>query len=145
MKKLVIKKTALLTIVAVGLTSGMASSALANDGSSIRLNYQEGVKVYRATPPVRNHQAIAASRALNLQELQIKNQNRQAQARIKNDRNLNRDRLNLDRRIAFTNNEIFSERRNQSNRNNQNNGLIDRVFFGVNGISRNTQVSKGFK
>ena len=56
---------------------------------------------------------------------------------------LNQDRLALDRRIAFTNNEIFSDNRSRNGRRFINRGFNNR-FYGVNGISRNTRISRGF-
>ena len=138
------KKMTLTTILAVGLTSGMALSASANDGSGVHVSYESGVKVYRAAPTQLNHQVAATYKALELQERQIDNQNRQANARLNAETRLNQDRLALDRRIAFTDNEIFSNRGSRNNRRFVNRGFNNR-FYGVNGISRNTRISKGFE
>lgn len=137
------KKTTLLTIMALSLTSGMVSTASANSGPSVHTSYEEGVKVYRPIHPKPDFQAKAAFKALKLQERQIDNEARLGQARLRSETRTNRDRLALDRRIAFTNNEIFSNRRSRNNRRFTNGGLSNR-FFGVNGISRNTRVSQGF-
>ena len=136
------KKTTLLTIMALSLTSGMVSTASAN-GLGVHTSFQEGVKVYRPVHPKPDFQAKAAFKAVQLQERQIKNEARLGQARLRAESQLNRDRLALDRRIAFTENEIFTDQRGRNNRRFTNRGVSNR-FFGVNGISRNTRVSKGF-
>ena len=138
------KKITLLTIMAVTLTSGMATTAFANGGSGTQINYEEGVKVYRPAQAKPDFHAKAAYRAVRLQERQADNQFRLDQARLKSETRLNRDRLELDRRISFTENEIFTQRRSRNDRRFTNDGISNR-FFGVNGISRNTRVSQGFK
>lgn len=146
------KKITFATILAVGLTSGMALTASANDGAGVHVSYESGVKVYRAAPTQLNHQVAATYKALELQERQIDNQNRLATARLNAETRLNTDRLALDRRIAFTNNEIFSDNRSRNGRRFINRGFNNRGFnrgfnnrfYGVNGISRNTRISRGF-
>jgi len=137
------KKMTLITIMAVGLSSGMAVTAAANDGSGMHVSYESGVKVYRGAPLQIDHQAAATYQALELQERQIRNQNRQAQARLISENRLNQERLKLDRRIAFTENEIFTNRRSRNGRRFVNRGFNNR-FYGVNGVSRNTRVTRGF-
>lgn len=137
------KKMTLITIMALGLSSATALTATANDGAGVHVSYESGVKVYRGAPQPINYQAAAAHKALALQELQIKNQNRQANARLKSENRLNQARLDLDRRIAFTDNEIFTNNRSRTSRRFINRGFNNR-FFGVNGISRNSRISRGF-
>lgn len=137
------KKLSLKIILATIMTSGMALSASAGQAPGVHMSHESGVKVYRGAPTHINHQAAASYKALELQELQIKNQNRQANARLNAETSLNQQRLDLDRRIAFTDNEIFTSNRGRTNRRFINRGFNNR-FFGVNGISRNSRVSRGF-
>jgi len=137
------KKMTLITIMALGLSTGLAVTATANDGSGVHVSYESGVKVHRGAPLHIDHQAAATYEALRLEELQIKNQNRQAKARLRSETRLNQERLDLDRRIAFTENEIFTNSRSRNGRRFVTRGRNNR-FFGVNGISRNTRVSRGF-
>ena len=146
------KKLPVQIILGAIMASGMALSASAGQGPGVHASYESGVKVYRGAPTAANHQAIAAYQALELQERQIANQNRLAHAKLRAESKLNQDRLDLDRRIAFTDNEIFSDNRSRNGRrfidrgfNNRgfNRGFNNR-FYGVNGISRNTRISRGF-
>ena len=137
------KKITLVAIAAISLSSFSGMTASANDGAGFNVNHTSGVKVYRGAPTQLNHQVAATYKALELQERQIDNQNRQATARLNAETKLNQDRLALDRRIAFTNNEIFSDNRSRNGRRFINRGFNNR-FYGVNGISRNTRISRGF-
>jgi len=147
------KKITLVTIMAVSMASAAGMNASANDGAGFHTSYESGVKVYRGAPAQINHQAAAAYKALELKERQIDNQNRQAQAQLRSHNRVVQGRLDLDRRIAFTDNEIFSQRRSRFGgqrfvTGGFNRGFNGRVnnnrFFGVNGISRNTRFSGGF-
>ena len=138
------KKLSLQIILATVMTSGMAVSASAGQAPGVHTSYESGVKVYRGAPAQINHQAAASFKALELQERQIANQNRLAHARLNAETKLNQDRLALDRRIAFTDNEIFTNSRSRNGRRFVNRGFNNR-FFGINGISRNSSVSKSFK
>lgn len=138
------KKLPVQIILAAVMTTGMAVSASAGQASGVNASYESGVKVYRGAPTQINHQAAASYKALELQERQISNQNRLAHARLNAETKLNQDRLALDRRIAFTDNEIFTNSRSRSSRRFVNRGFNNR-FFGINGISRNSSVSKSFK
>ncbi len=137
------KKLPLQIILASIMTSGMALSASAGEGQGVHTSYESGVKVYRGAPTQINHQVAASYKALELREQQIDNQNRLAQARLRAETKLNQDRLDLDRRIAFTDNEIFTSRGRSNGRRFVNRGFSNR-FYGVNGISRNTRISRGF-
>ena len=137
------KKITIVTIMAVSLSSLTGISANANDSAGFNVSHETGVKVYRGSATHINHQVVANYKALELQEQQIKNQNRLAQARLRSDNRLAQERLDLDRRIAFTDNEIFSNRNRRSGQRFVTGGFNNR-FFGINGISRNTRVSKGF-
>ena len=139
------KKIAHITILALSLSSIAGMSASANDGSGFHTSHESGVKVYRGAPLHINHQAVSKYRALDLKEKKINNQNRQAQAKLKSQNNLAQQRLDLDRRIAFTNNQIFSQRRSRfGGQRFVTGGRFGNRFFGVNGISRNSQFSRGF-
>jgi len=138
------KKITLITIAALSLSSFSGMSANANDGAGFHVSHQSGVKVYRGAPTHINHQAVATYKALELQEKQIKNQNLQAQRQLSSDNRIAQQRLDLDRRIAFTENEIFSSRRDRFNNRRFVTGGFNNRFFGINGISRNTRISKGF-
>jgi len=146
------KKITLVTIMAASLSLGGAISASANDGAGFHVSHESGVKVYRGAPTHINHQAVAAHKALELKERQIDNKNRQAQAQLRSQNNIAQQRLDLDRRIAFTNNEIFSQSRSRFGgqrfvtggfNRGFNRGFSNR-FFGVNGISRNSRFAGGF-
>ena len=133
--------------MAVSLSSTAALSANANNGAGFHTSVESGVTVFRGSPTKINHQAVAAYKALELQEQQIANQNRIAQAQLRSQNNLAQQRLDLDRRIAFTNNEIFSQRRSRFGGQRfvtGGFGGFNNRFFGVNGISRNTRFSGGF-
>jgi len=130
-------------VMATMMTFGMAHTASAGEGSSVHVSHQAGVKVYRAVPTRIDHQAAASYKTLELQELQIQNQNRQAAARLRADTRLNQQRLELDRRIAFTDNQIFLNQGRRSSRRFVTRGFNNR-FYGVNGISRNSRISKSF-
>ncbi len=147
------KKITLVTILAVGLSSAASMTANANDGAGFHTSLESGVKVYRGAPLQINHQAVASYKALELKERKIENQNRQAQAKLKSQNRIAQGRLDLDRRIAFTDNEIFSQRRSRFGGQRFVTGGFNRGFgarfnnnrfFGVNGISRNTRFSGGF-
>jgi len=129
------------------LSLGGTMSANAND-AGFHVSHESGVKVYRGVPTHINHQAVAAHKALELKERQIDNKNRQAQAQLRSQNNLAQGRLDLDRRIAFTNNEIFSQRRSRFGGQRFVTGGFNRGFnnrfFGVNGISRNSRFAGGF-
>jgi len=111
--ELIMKKITLVTILAVGLSSAASMTANANDGAGFHTSLESGVKVYRGAPLQINHQAVASYKALELKERKIENQNRQAQAKLKSQNRIAQGRLDLDRRIAFTDNEIFSQRRSR--------------------------------
>jgi len=156
----IMKKITLVTITALCLTSLAAIPANANDGSSYHATHESGVKVYRGTPNGINHQAAAQYKALELRETQIDNQNRQAQAQLRSQNSIAQQRIDLDRRIAFTDNEIFSQNNNRFGgqrfnsrgfnrgfRGRFNRGFnrgISNRFYGVNGISNNSRFSGGF-
>jgi len=140
------KKITLVTIMAVSMTSLAGMNASANDGAGFHVSHQSGVKVYRGAPLQINHQAAAAYKALELQERQIDNQNRQAQAQLRSQNRIAQDRLDLDRRIGFTNNEIFSQRRSRfGGQRFVTGGFNTRFLGGVNGISRNSGFSRGIR
>ena len=144
--ELMMKKITLVTIMAVSLSSTAALSAHAGE-AGFHTSVESGVTVFRGSPTKINHQAVAAYKALELQEQQIANQNRIAQAQLRSQNNLAQQRLDLDRRIAFTNNEIFSQRRSRFGGQRfvtGGFGGFNNRFFGVNGISRNTRFSGGF-
>lgn len=146
------KKITLVTIMAVSLSSATALSANANDGVGFHTSHESGVKVFRGAPTQINYQAAAAYKSLELKEQQIANQHRQAQAQLKSQNSIAQQRLDLDRRIAFTDNEIFSQNRSRfggqrfvtGGFNGRFNRGFNNRFFGVNGISRNTRFSGGF-
>jgi len=138
------KKITLIAIAALGLSSVSGLSAQANDSAGIHVSHESGVKVYRGSALHVNHQAAATFKALELKERQIKNQNLQAQRRLNLDNRIAQQRLDLDRRIAFTDNEIFTNRRGRFNNRRFVTGRFNNRFFGINGISRNTSVSKGY-
>ena len=143
--ELMMKKITLVTIMAVSLSSTALSAHAGEAG--FHKSVESGVTVFRGSPTKINHQAVAAYKALELQEQQIANQNRIAQAQLRSQNNLAQQRLDLDRRIAFTNNEIFSQRRSRFGGQRFVTGGFGRFnnrFFGVNGISRNTRFSGGF-
>jgi len=142
------KKLPVQIILGAIMASGMALSASAGQGPGVHASYESGVKVYRGAPLQFNHQAAAQYKALELQERQIKNQNLQAQRRLNSDNSIAQQRLDLDRRIAFTDNEIFTGRRSTNGRRFVTGGFNNRFgisnrFFGVNGISNNTRISTG--
>ena len=149
------KKFVLGTIIALSLSSAAAVSAHAHDAGFNYAN-EAGVKVYRGAATHINHQAVASYKALDLRETQIKNQNQQARAKLQSQNSIAQQRIDLDRRIAFTDNEIFSQNRSRfggrgfSSRGFRggstrgfNSGISNR-FFGVNGISNNSRFSGGF-
>jgi len=107
------KKITLVTIMAVSLSSATALSANANDGAGFHTSHESGVKVFRGAPTQLNYQAAATFKSLELREQQIANQNRQAQAQLKSQNSIAQQRIDLDRRIAFTDNEIFSQNRSR--------------------------------
>lgn len=160
------KKITLVTIIALSLTSVAAMPAHGSD-AGFHSAHEAGVKVYRGSAATQiNHQAVASYRKLELQERKINNQNQLARAQLNSQNSIAQQRLDLDRRIAFTNNEIFSQRNNRfggrgfntrrgfnsrrSSRgfnggNNRGfNGAISNRFLGVNGISQNSNFSGGF-
>ena len=136
------KKITLVTIMAVSLSSTAALSANAGE-AGFHTSVESGVTVFRGSPTKINHQAVAAYKALELQEQQLANQNRIAQAQLRSQNNLAQQRLDLDRRIAFTDNEIFSQNRSRfggqrfvtGGFNGRFNRGFNNRFFGVNGIS----------
>ena len=149
------KKIILVTVAALSLSATTGLSASANSASGFNVSQHSGVTVYRGAPQHVNHQVVAAHRALDLQERQIDNQARQAAAQQRAQQNLAQQRLDLDRRIAFTNNEIFSTRRSGRFNNRRfvtggfnNRGIgrggFNNRFFGVRGISQNTRISGRF-
>ena len=153
------KKFVFGTIIALSLSSAAAVSAHAHDAGFNYAN-EAGVKVYRGAATHINHQAVASYKALDLRETQIKNQNQQARAKLQSQNSIAQQRIDLDRRIAFTDNEIFSQNRSRfggrgfSSRgfrggstrgfNRGFNSGISNRFFGVNGISNNSRFSGGF-
>jgi len=102
--------------VAISVCGFISTAAHAGDAPGFHVNHEAGVKVYRGSPTHLNYQAVATLKALELEEQRIKNQNRQANAQIRAQSSQAQQRLDLDRRVAFTRNEIFSSRRNRSNR-----------------------------
>lgn len=128
------KKITLVTIMAVSLSSTAALSANANNGAGFHVSHECCVSVYRGVPLQIDHKAVASYKALELQEQKIANQNRLAHAQLKSQNNLAQQRLDLDRRIAFTPNNIYSQRGSRFGGQRFVTGGFGRRGFGLGGF-----------
>ncbi len=147
MKKII--STVAVTLSVCGFTGATAHAG----DAGFHANQEAGVKVYRGNATHLNYQAVTALQSVRIAEKRVDNQNRQANAKLNAEKNIAQQRLDLDRRIAFTDNEIFSQNRSrfggqrfvsgQSNRGF--NGRSNNRFYGVNGISHNSRFSGGLK
>ena len=147
MKKII--STVAVTLNVCGFVS---TAAHAGDASGFHTSHESGVKVYRGNQPQLNFQAVTALQVADIAQQRVDNQNRQANAKLNAENNIAQERLDLDRRIAFTDNEIFSQNRSRfGNRgfisggsNRGFDGRFTNRFGGVRGISGNSRFSGGF-
>ncbi len=85
--------------------------AHAGQSSGYNTSHESGVTVYRGNASQPNLQAATAFKALELQELQIKNEANLRQQQIRSENAIAQQRINIDRRIAFAPNNIFDNQR----------------------------------